>query len=342
MNTQISWNQFVAGRGGHLAAGRVENFGAPREELQAARERAALVPLSHLGVVSVSGADAAHFLHNQLTSDVRQVSKSVAQFSGYCNAKGRLIATFLVALQEEGYRLIAPMELVPVLAGRLKKFVLRAKVVITEENAFPLLGVCGPLAQKTLARVFSSVPRLPLEAVSHPNATLIALPSDTFALLSNAESIAALWASLAAVARPAGTAAWEWRQIRAGIAAVLPATLETFVPQMLGLETYGAVSFDKGCYPGQEIVARTHYRGEVKRRLARGSAPHEIKAGDSLLDEAGETRGTIANAAPSPDGDWEFLAVVQRDSLQAPLKLADGAPVQLAGALLGEGSASAG
>jgi folate-binding protein YgfZ len=341
MNAHISWNQFVAGRGGRLAASRVENFGAPREELQAARERAALVPLTHLGVVSVTGADAADFLQNQLTSDVRQVSKAVAQLSGYCNPKGRLIATFLVALQEETYRLIAPAELVPVLAARLKKFVLRAKVAITEEAAFPLLGVCGPLAQTTLARVYSSLPRQPLEAVTQPNATLIALPGEAFVLLSDAESIGALWASVAAVARPAGTAAWEWRQIRAGIATVLPATQENFVPQMLGLETYGAVSFDKGCYPGQEIVARTHYRGEVKRRLARGAAPHELKAGDSLLDGAGEARGTIANAAPSPDGDWEFLAVVQRDSLQAPLKLADGAPVQLAGALLGEGSTSA-
>jgi len=339
MGVQVNWDAFVVSRGGSMQGDEVADFGAPERELAAARDAAALVPLAHLGVVAVTGQDAAAFLQNQLTSDVGQVAPGTAQLSGYCTPKGRLVATFLVLLHTGGYRLVTLKALAVPLAARLRKYVLRSKVAIEDASGqVALLGVCGPRAHAAVSRLFPSAPRPPLEAAHYADASLVALPGECFLLMADPERAATLWDRLSPHARPAGTAAWTWRQIRAGLASVFPATQEAFLPQMLAMETYGAVSFQKGCYPGQEIVARTHYLGEVKRRLVRAFASRAIQPGDNLLADGDEVAGTVAMAAPSPDGGWEMLAVVRRDALEATgLRMADGAPVRLAPGLLPEG-----
>lgn len=338
MNPELNWNAFVAARGGSMNAGAVQDFGAPDEELAASRDAAALVPLTDLGVLTVAGPEANAFLQKQLTSDVGQVSPGAAQLSGYCTPKGRLLATFLVVLHGEEYRLVLPRALACFVETRLRKYVLRSKVTITDSTAaVALLGVCGPDAQAVLSQVFPSPPRLPLEVAHYPLATVAVLPGDCFLLLGDPAHSDDLWGRLSPPARPAGVAAWHWRQIRAGVATVFPATQEVFLPQMLGLETYGAVSFQKGCYPGQEIVARSHYLGEVKRRLVRASSRRAARPGDSLLAGGDQVAGTVVMAAPSPDGGWEMLAVVQRDALpQGRLQFADGTAVELAPTLLPE------
>jgi hypothetical protein len=338
MNPEINWNTFVAARGGSMNADAVQDFGAPGEELAASRDAAALVPLAHLGVLTVGGADAAAFLQSQLTSDLGQVSPGAAQFSGYCTPKGRLLATFLVLLHSEGYRLVLPRALVGSLQARLGKYVLRSKVAVADSTAgIAPLGLCGPKAHAVLSRAFPSPPRLPLEVAHYPQATVAVLPGECFLLLADPIHADDLWSRLSLSARPAGAAGWNWHQIRAGVASVFPATQEAFLPQMLGLETYGAVSFQKGCYPGQEIVARIHYLGNLKRKLVRASAPSAAQPGDALLTEDDQVAGTVAMVAPSPDGGWEMLAVVQRDALaRATLRLTDGTPVELESALLPE------
>lgn len=340
MSAQVNWNAFVASRGGSMQGDAVGDFGALAAELAAARDAAALIPLAHLGVVTVSGEEAAAFLQNQLTSDVGQVLPGAAQLSGYCTPKGRLVATFLVVLHGGGYRLVTLRALADPLTARLRKYVLRSKVTIADASSeIALLGVCGPQAHGVLSRLFASAPRLPLEAVHYPQASVIALPGECFLLMTDPEQVPALWNSLTPSATAAGAAAWTWRQLRAGVASVFPATQEAFLPQMLGMETYGAVSFQKGCYPGQEIVARTHYLGDLKRRLAHAFAPRAVQPGDSLLADGDEAAGTVAMAAPSPEGGWEMLAVIRRDVLGTTgLRLADGTPVRLAPGLLPEGA----
>jgi folate-binding protein YgfZ len=330
MDPEFDWNAFFAARGGTLAAGAVHDFGAPDEELAASRDAAALVPLTHLGALTVAGSDAGAFLQSQLTSDVSQVSAGAAQLSGYCTPKGRLLATFLVVLQSKAYRLVMPRALAPSVAARLRKYVLRSKVTITDSAAeLALLGVCGPRAQAALSRALPSPPGLPPAAAHYPSATVVALPGECFLVLVDAGRAEELWGRLSTLARPAGLGAWDWRQIRAGMASVVPATQEAFLPQMLDLEVHGAVSYQKGCYPGQEIVARTHYLGDLKRRLMRASARAAAQPGDNLLAGGSQVAGTVAMAAPSPDGGWEMLAVVQRDQLTGRLTLADGTPVEL-------------
>ncbi|MGH8630928.1 MAG: YgfZ/GcvT domain-containing protein, partial [Burkholderiales bacterium] len=165
MSAQVNWNAFVASRGGSMLGGAVQDFGAPAEELAAARDAAALVPLAQLGVVTVAGQDAAAFLQNQLTSDVGQVLPGAAQLSGYCTPKGRLVATFLVLLHGGGYRLVTLQALAASLEARLRKYVLRSKVAIADASSqIALLGVCGPQAHAVVSRLFPSPPRLPLEA----------------------------------------------------------------------------------------------------------------------------------------------------------------------------------
>ncbi len=338
MNPETSWKALVAAVGGSIDGDAVQHFGAPGDELAAARDGAAVVPLTQLGVLRVAGPDARAFLQSQLTSDLEQVSPTAAQLSGYCTPKGRLLATFLLVLHGDGYRLVLPRSVAVPLETRLRKYVLRSKVSIAADD-IPLLGVCGPSAHAALSQVFPSPPRLPLEAAQHREASVALLPGDCFLLLIDPPRAGDLWARLSRLARPAGEAAWNWRQIRAGVANVLPATQEAFLPQMLGMDTYGAVSLQKGCYPGQEIVARTHYLGNLKRHLTRAFARSATRAGDSLLCSGDEPAGTVAIAAPSPDGGWEMLAVVRSEALADDnLHLADGTPVQLAPTLPPEGA----
>jgi folate-binding protein YgfZ len=340
MSTQVNWNAFVASRRGSMQADTVTGFGAEAAELAAARDAAALVPLAHLGVVTVGGEDAAAFLQSQLTSDIGQVRPGAAQLSGYCTPKGRLVASLVVLLHGGEYRLVTPRALASPLAARLRKYVLRSRVAVADaSDEIALLGVCGPRAHAVLSGQLAAVPRQLFEAAHSPQASIVALPGQCLLLLVDPAQLPALWDRLSPLATPAGAAAWTWRQIRAGVAGVFPATQEAFLPQMLGMETYGAVSFQKGCYPGQEIVARTHYLGDVKRGLARAFAPRPAQPGDSLLADDDAVAGTVAVAAPSPEGGWEMLVVVRRDALATTgLRLADGTPVRLAPELQPEGA----
>jgi folate-binding protein YgfZ len=163
-------------------------------------------------------------------------------------------------------------------------------------------------------------------------ATAVALPGPAYLLIAAESELADLWRGLSAAAQPAGAAAWDGWQIRTAVPWVLPPTQELFLPQALGLEQHGAVSFEKGCYPGQEIVARTHYLGEVKRHLAYGRTGQALIPGQNLMVPGeNRTQGVVVNAAPSPDGGWELLAVAQREAMTGGELAADGQVVRLSG-----------
>ena len=307
------------------------DFGDPRRELEAARGRAAVCPLSHFDLLRVSGADAQTFLQGQLTNDVLQVTPTSAHFGGYCTPKGRLIADFLLMRTSQAYLMHLPGDSCAVLAERLRKFVLRANVQIGRETGLRAIGIAGPDAAALLERSVGKPPRLPLESVQYPAAQLLRLPADAFLAIAPPPNMAALWDVLARLATPAGMDCWNWLQIRAGIPWITEATREQFVPQMLGLDALGGIDFRKGCYPGQEIVARAHYLGEVKRTLCFGHADGQAAPGHALLGADGRPRGMVVNAAPAPDGGTDLLAVVQTGPDGGTLRLgsADGPRVSL-------------
>lgn len=230
--------------------------------------------LTRYGMLSVTGADAREFLHAQLTIDVRNLAPERAALAGWCSAKGRLLATFLVIPSPQGYMLQLARDLAPAVAKRLAMFVLRSKVKVADQSAaWSQFGVWNDTAAVTRVTWHEDRVEVPAGERRH----LLFQPAASAPLEVNADE-----------------EAWALQEIRAGRPLITAATQDQFVPQMVNLETLGAVDFHKGCYPGQEIVARAQYRGQVKRRMVRLPAPEgaRLKPGEewnggTVLDSAG-------------------------------------------------------
>ena len=317
-----SWFEFLQSRGARIAGSRIESFGDKARELTAARDATILSDLSHDALISATGADATAFLHGQLTNDVNALAVDSAQWTGWCSPKGRLLASFLLIRRAEGYLLLLPAEIAPAIQKRLSMYVLRSKVKLEDASgAWVRIGVAGAQAAQLVAQRFGKTPSPMQVAADEKGCLAVGLESGRFLLLAPPDAARDLWEALAAGAVSAGTDAWEWASIRAGIPTVVAATQEAFVPQMANFDLIGAVSFHKGCYPGQEIVARTQYRGILKRRMVlahlQGDDGAPPAAGGSVYSSAfgDQSAGTIANAAPSPDGGYDALVVAQVESL---------------------------
>lgn len=313
------WQNYLRTKNVVVHDDKVTNFGQPPADLADLSGGTVLCDLSHFGLIEVNGDDAAVFLQGQLSCDLRQVTPGQALYGGYCSPKGRLLATFLLWRSGDCFFLQLPGSLREAIERRLRMFVLRAKVKLGDASESPIrIGLAGPGAAAALTEVAGAVPSGRLALANADDATVIRLDDQRFELAAPPERAMFLWDALARHATPAGAAAWDWHEIQAGIPAVLPATQDQFVPQMANLDLIGGVSFQKGCYPGQEIVARTHYLGRLKRRmyLAHLDSDAAPVAGDELYapDTPGQAIGTVVNAAPAPEGGFDLLAVVQMTS----------------------------
>jgi len=282
--------------------------------------------LQGLGALRVNGADARAFLQAQLTNDVEHLPQHRARLAGWCSAKGRLLATFLVVPQAAGYLLQISRDLAPAVAKRLSMFVLRSKVTIVDVSHETLqLGVWGAGAEVRLAALGLELAKDEYALAGSAGVAAIRMGNERFLVLGPAGEVAGIEARLAL--QGADEADWELAEIRAGRPRVVHATQDLFVPQMVNLEALGGVDFKKGCYPGQEIVARTQYRGQLKRRMvhARAGAGVTLAAAQDLFsdDLPGQASGTVVSVAPA-DGGTELLAVV---SVAAA---AEGIPVRIA------------
>ncbi|HEY3633657.1 MAG TPA: folate-binding protein [Caldimonas sp.] len=253
--------------------------------------------LADRGVIRAHGADAATFLQSQLTSDVASLDAGSACLAGFCSAKGRLQATFIVwRPSADEFLLACPVSVLAATLKRLTMFVLRAQCKLSDASAeLASFGVAGATATAMLgdldvwqarAKDGSSLIRLP-DAAGERRAFLAA-PSDSEADVG---------------AAPAMTLdTWNWLEIESGVVSVEAATVDRFVPQMVNFELVGGVDFQKGCYPGQEVVARSQYRGTTKRRTLLFDCDVLPVAGQDVFvrNEPGEPAGTVANAAPHP------------------------------------------
>jgi tRNA-modifying protein YgfZ len=317
------WNNIVSlGAAGH------SHFGDPQREFDAARLGAAVTPITHFDLLRFHGRDAKAFLQGQLTCDLDQVTSDQAQFGGYCTPKGRLLANFMLWSDTQGYLMQLPAEVSASVADRLRKFVLRSDVRIERESGLRALGLAGPAAPALLQQELGALPQRRLAITVDARASVVRLPGESFVVFAASTAMAALWELLAKRAVPAGAECWNWVQIEAGVPWITVATQDQFLPQMIGLDALGGVSFDKGCYTGQEIVARTHYLGEVKRKLRLGRTRGGVRAGDALL-AAGRQCGTVLNAASIPGGGWALLAVVSEQVDAQAVQIASGESVDL-------------
>lgn len=281
----------------------------------------AAVELRSDGVLSCFGDQARDFLHAQLTSDVASLGAHEARRAGWCSAKGRLLATFLVLPADDGFLLQVSRDIAPAVTKRLSMFILRTKAKLADESdAWTQYGVWGSDAAQRLADLGLAVPQGVLGASISSGAAVVRTAAEQFIVLSREP--------LAALPSGADEAAWALEGIRAGHPRITAATQDLFVPQMVNLERLGAVDFKKGCYPGQEIVARTQYRGVLKRRMVRARVAARAAAAQDLFagDLPGQAAGTVVNAAAAPDGASELLAVVQISSLEGAHSIRLGAP----------------
>jgi tRNA-modifying protein YgfZ len=301
-------------------AGEITHPGAGQRELRAALESAVACSLDHYDLLLVHGEDAQAFLQGQLTNDILRSTKDLAQFGGYCSPNGRLLANFLLISAPERYLLYLPSATSASFVERLRKFVLRARVHIEKTTNIRALGLAGPQAAQGLVEIFGAAPDRPLQLIRADQTYVTRLPGGLFLLVGSSGTIEAHRQQALKDAIPASTRCWDWLQIQAGIPWILPPTRDQFIPQMIGLDLLGGVGFKKGCYPGQEIVARSQYLGKLKRSLRLGHASGPADPGDPVL-AAGKTCGMVLNAAPAPNGGWDLLAVVQESEAVDPLSI---------------------
>lgn len=308
--------------------GTIISFSDAATELQSLVQDTIICDLSHLGLLQVQGLDALTFLQGQVTNDVKQLNGRNAHYSGYCNPKGRLLALFLTFAHHDHVHLQLPKELIESISKRLKMFVMRSKVEIKDvSDQIIRIGLNGSKATALLSSIFSQIPQnndaaqSGYELVSLKNAAILKLPGmqpryEIFTDISNAPAI---WNALLQEAKPVGAACWEWLEIQAGIPDVTLKTQEAFVPQMLNLDLLGGINFKKGCYTGQEIVARTHYLGTVKRRthLAHINVSLRPTAGDDVHNSQHEIVGKIVRSAPAPVGGYDVLVELRLESIEA-------------------------
>lgn len=323
------WNNHLSASGAFFENQRVAHFGNPAQELASAAN-GVMVDLSHLGLIAFSGEDSLTFLQGQTTNDVCQVAAQQAQLGSICSPKGRMLADFLLWRAGSDYFMELPAELRESVQKRLTMYVLRSKVKVRDAATETVrFGVGGAAAPAALQGQFGALPAALYGVVENDGASLIALPGGRYEIVAGVERGVALWNALRPACAPAGAVCWEWLAIRAGVPAILAATQEQFTPQMANLELLGGVSFTKGCYTGQEVVARTQHLGKVKRRLylAHIDGTAAPQPGDAL---AGTEHGTVVNAAPAPGGGFDLLAVIScEDRENADLRWGGDAGPQL-------------
>lgn len=270
--------------------------------------------LTDTGLLAVSGQDAAKFLQGQATCDLLRLPDNRSTLGAFCTAKGRVLATFRAFRHEGTLYLLLPLELLETVRKRLSLYVLRSDAKVGDvTERYARFGASGADLPEKLG-----LPGLAdNEFAAREGLIVLRVPSagpPRFLILAEAPRASECLQTLeAAGCAPTDETAWRLADIRAGIPTVQAATAEEFLPQMLNLDLTGGIAFDKGCYTGQEIVARTHYQGHLKRRLFRYAAtegPLPLP-GDALRAEAEEGQGagqTVA-AAPTPEGGFELLAV---------------------------------
>ncbi len=277
-----------------------------------------LYDLSSLGLIAVSGADALVFLQGQLTNDIKQLSDA-AQYTGYCTAKGRLLAIFYAHMHADTYYLQCPRPLVPMLVKRLSMFVMRSKVVISDvSDVFVAMGLSAPALNHV--GVADSIHR-----VQETGAGMVSIRLPDSADLQRAQLWVAatqaeqVWTQLRERFTPSSSESWEALEIQAGIPHIVNRTQEQFVPQMVNLDALDGINFKKGCYTGQEIVARTHYLGKVKRRslLATVASQQPPQAGDPLQDAQGQEAGRLVRVAAKDQNSYWLLAECRLEAREA-------------------------
>lgn len=327
-----NWNQFLVTQGARPVPlegapdstvatdiSQVADFGQPLTVAQL--QEGFVAAITDQGLIGINGDDAASFLHGQLTNDVEHLDQQQVRLAGYCTPKGRLLASFLMWRNATTIYLQLPRAIQAPIQKRLQMFVMRAKAKLhdasLDEANQVVLGLGGRQAGAALAACLPDLPALPatpFSKVEHALGTVLrvadAFGSPRYEWLTSAATARAAWPQLAQKLAKGGDDSWRLAEIHAGIPQITAATQEQFVPQMVNFELLGAVNFKKGCYPGQEIVARSQYLGKLKRRTTLVSiADASVVAGGELfaVNDPEQPCGMVVNAAANGAGGVDAL-----------------------------------
>ena len=252
-----------------------------------------MTPLPYLSLLKVSGADAGRFLQAQVTANLAGLRVPSATFSAYCSPRGQVVATLLLAPREDHWLLVVAANLLEILQARLQKFILRDDVLLHPQNGHYLVTVDSHDA-----------------------------PIDSMILLKpTAPSIQYAISSVKPIANPEATARWQRTELLFGIPWLNPASTEKYIPQMLGLDALGAVSFSKGCYPGQEVIARARHLGQVKRRPQvldlEGPQTPDLTSPCLIQTANGQTASTLVHCVSTASQTYTVFAVAALDPDEA-------------------------
>ncbi|MDH3285943.1 MAG: folate-binding protein [Acidobacteriota bacterium] len=315
------WRRFLEERGARIepSTGAVLSFGDPANEARAAARDGAIVDLSSRGVLRARGEEGDAFLQGQLTNDLEELDEESHGLGAYCSVKGRVISVFRIFPSGGAWHFVLPRDVLGLTREKLELYRMRAQVTFEDaSDALVGAGVVGERPVAALERTLGELPRRAGQARHAGGLSILRIEGEPprFELIGESGEIEKIWRSVEAEAPAAGPAAWGLLDVRAGVPFVTAATSEAFLPQMLSLERIGGVSFEKGCFPGQEVVARTQHLGAVKRRLyhARiqggGTLPVSGAALRAMRDGSERDGGRVLAAYPSPDHGAEMLAVV--------------------------------
>lgn len=324
------WQQFLTEQGFRFATdSALEALGPEPAVWPETGADGFIAPLTDLGLIAFSGEDAAHFLHNQLTNDIEHLGQEEARLAAYCSPKGRMLASLLAWRTSETVLLELPRAILPPVQKRLQMFILRSKVkVIDRSDELAVLGLGGAKAGAALSPWFDELPAAPYAKLDREAGTLVRV-ADAFgapryqwiAPLAKAQQA---WPQLAQALRPAGPSLWRLADILAGVPQIVAATQESFVPQMINFEIIGGVNFKKGCYPGQEIVARSQYLGKLKRRMSlatidAASSIEAVEPGMEVFSPADPEQpcGIVVNAERSSPTEITLLVELKTSALEA-------------------------
>jgi len=285
--------------------------------------------LDDRGYLEVTGADAAAHLHGQLSSDITQLAPGDVRLSAYSDPKGRVLAVTRVIADAGRFLLELPAERLEPIRAQLTKYALRADVRVRDASeTVARFGVAGENAAVALAGVAGPLPEVLGTSRQAPGGARVFRvegPRPRWTALGPADAIASLWSALDAHAVTADASAWRLLEIEAGMPIVEDEMVGRYVAQMLNLDRLAAIDFRKGCYPGQEVIARARYLGRVKRRtyVLRTTGADAPQRGAAVLREDGSPVGEILYAAPHPDGGALALAVLQTGAAGQSLRLTD-------------------
>ena len=327
-----NWLIFLQSQGATIAGGQVATFGETPVDYPGLGDQTLLIPLIDTGLITITGEAGRQFLQGQVTCDLDQLTENNSLPGAQCNPKGRMLSSFQL-LQQDNDSLLMTLaaDLIDSTLSSLKKYAVFFKATLEDaSDNYVALGLVGPNAEAALKTVIGATPSTTQSITRHNDGFAIRLANQCFQLLVPADKAQDVWQQIKETATPAGLPLWQRQMIRAGLGQVVAATEEMFIPQMLNLQATNAISFSKGCYTGQEVVARMKYLGKLKRRMYRlllntGEPP---PAGAVChLTEGGQGVGNVVNAIAVSPETVEALVVLTAEAAEVRQLIIDGTTI---------------